>query len=276
MTMIQPIHRHTQTWGRGVRKDCHDCFGIELLVPLSVVPAPPVAQPAPPGLTSDGASQPAGKLDVNLSDENAATNKQSTSKQSEEATSEQSVGASEPAAPQKSKDRNSITYGVANAAEKVLKSMLCWYEGRLDSDPPDFENNPVFEHLGKIIFKKVTRPVPNDLWWSAGEHGDAAQLTDAPTVQLVVSKQYTAWMVQDTIQRREAWLESQTLPLNTAMNDPQRAAFLDHIKAEYRAEPCRKNLQAKIGQKEKKSNEVSIRVGVWRCNVVVAPSNFGN
>ena len=61
---------------------------------------------------------------------------------------------------------------------------------------------------------------------------------------MVVSAEYVAFQVKGLIERREQWLRANSLPLNTIMNEEQKEAFLDELKAEYHGSDDQRRRQA--------------------------------
>ena len=60
---------------------------------------------------------------------------------------------------------------------------------------------------------------------------------------MVVSKEYTAACIRETLKTREKWLKGANLPMDTMMDDTQRKRFLKHVKERYHNEPGQVLLQ---------------------------------
>ena len=50
------------------------------------------------------------------------------------------------------------------AAKRLWSDTLQWYARRLELDEEQLAQDPLFKHLGQVIFKKTTTPVPADVW----------------------------------------------------------------------------------------------------------------
>ena len=60
---------------------------------------------------------------------------------------------------------------------------------------------------------------------------------------MVVSAEFVALQVKQVIQRREQWLRDNSLPFDSIMNEDQKDAFLDEVKAEYHGSPDQQQRQ---------------------------------
>jgi hypothetical protein len=130
-----------------------------------------------------------------------------------------SVATSQPAGLQ-----NALRHGVG-VADSILKDMTAWYAARVG----DKHVSQTWKHLHTFLFKKVSVPSANDLWWQASD--------PASETKMVVSTEFVALQVKQVIERREEFLRDNNLPLNTIMNDSQKDAFLAEVKAEYHGSP---------------------------------------
>ena len=116
--------------------------------------------------------------------------------------------------------------------------MKAWYEARVD----DESVTNTWKHLHSVLFKKVRVPYESDLWRQP-EHppseydADDNDEDEGDGVRMVVSAEFVAMQVKKVIERREKWLRDNNFPVDTLMNVQQRNAFLEEVKAEYRAQP---------------------------------------
>ena len=77
--------------------------------------------------------------------------------------------------------------------------------------------------MHRLIFKKVKTPLPSDLWSpGAPQPGE----NTGPTQEMIASKEYTAWCVMNTIERREQRLREVGLPLDIMMNNDHKMIIL--------------------------------------------------
>ena len=130
--------------------------------------------------------------------------------------------------------------------------MKSWYGQRVDD--PNVAN--AWKHLHSVLFKKVRVPPAGDIWRQSGQHPSGDDPEEG--VQMIVSVEYVAFQVKSVIERREQWLRANSLPLNTIMNEQQKEAFLDELKAEYHGSDDQRRRQA--NDKEKGGNK-AVRAG---------------
>ena len=134
---------------------------------------------------------------------------------------EKPTSVSQPGGPQ-------LTTPVADA---VLQEMRSWYAERGD----DENVSRTWKQLHAVLFKKVRVPNPADIWHNESDTEDG--------VPMVVSKEFVALQVKQVIERREQWLQDNGLPMHTLMNDEQKDAFLEELKAEYHGSEDQKKRQ---------------------------------
>ena len=81
--------------------------------------------------------------------------------------------------------RNALHLGMMSG---VWANILTWYGERLEGQQGDVTSDNVFQHMQKIIFKKVKRPLPSDLW-SPGASQPGENDGTGRTQEMVVSKE---------------------------------------------------------------------------------------
>ena len=140
--------------------------------------------------------------------------------------------------------KNALMHGVAEA---LLKEVREWYENRQDDE--DVTN--AWKHLHKLLYKKV-RVRPSG--FICDNEDDTEQ-----GVEMVVSAEDVALQVKNIIERREQFLETNNLPLDTIMMEEQKTAFLKEVEEEYHNSDYQRSLQqqdsaeGKIVAEEKKN-----------------------
>ena len=163
---------------------------------------------------------------------------------------EAAAGASQPA------DRGALTSDddaqTADHTDRSVGQLLReWFDERFGASECSEDS---FEQLRALLFAKARQKVPQDLWLDPSEED---------TVTVVVSQTYTVQRVRAMLLKREAWLQSQGLPLNHQMDDEQRQVFTAAMKAEYEMEPMQQELiardMAKVAAKELKKKNVADR-----------------
>ena len=99
----------------------------------------------------------------------------------------------------KTKTRNALTFGVADA---IVNDLKAWYEERIG----DESVAAIWKLLHSVLFKKVRVPPPADLWSpSASVSQPSASEADDPVdgIPMVVSEEFVALQVKNLIERRE-------------------------------------------------------------------------
>ena len=247
---------------RGMRRDCHDFFGVTLSVPLCR--SSPEKKPRlEEALTGRAAEASASVSQPSVSVSSSAENSSSARAQEDSETCKEqfealanpkttappglSEGASASAAPSQNVDetkgrgpRNALTHGVADC---LVAQMKQWYAERIDDD----DVSTTWKHLHKLLFKKVRVPYPSDMWsGSASVSQPSASQGDEPAdgLPMVVSEEFVAMQVKSVIERREQWLTDNNLPLSTIMIGSQKDEFLAEIKAEYHGSADQQQRQA--------------------------------
>ena len=231
---------------RGVRRNCHDFFGVALSIPMS--------DKKPRGekrqkVFAGGATQPAAQESASSKD----TRPEPMPEDQEEkrvAKNRVAYGAG---------PMNALTGRVMPRAERILEDMYAWYETYAWYEAPvdvDDDVPAVFRHLQNTLFQNVTVPLPEDQWKhldvgdasqpaAQGDVGGVSQPAAQGGARLVVSREHVARQVQTVIACREKWLRDQGLPLDTMMRGDLADRFLEATKCEFHASAEQQEFQKK-------------------------------
>ena len=239
---------------RGVRKDSHDAFGVELRILRN--PASPPNEGT--RISRRGASQPATPTD--------ATNVPAPSEVTLEANEDTRIlrsGASQPASSTDATDAPGPSDESSIAASTIEKQLRDWWNDRAEGGRLHHEAM----ELRSLLFAKKKYPVEDDVWMPG-----ASQPGETQYVNAVVSEVYVLQQLKGVIDLRETWLKEQRLALNFQMRDKEeRPKFLEWAKEQYHAEEGQRERQTedwywggKYVQKRKRSRwsrELQRRLG---------------
>ena len=120
----------------------------------------------------------------------------------------------------------------------MLRSTRRWWEQRLSTR----DLTRTWEILQQSFFHNVTKPVPNDYWYT-GSVGGHDKKAGNPGEGAPVSKEYAATQIAKVLQSREKFLRKNCLPAHHLMNDLERAAFIQTTKTDFHSQPEQRVLQ---------------------------------